>query len=93
MLLRFVFHPDYYFSEKSCCKFTSNGCVIFVTSNGYVQNAYEGRIETYKYSGAFDVRIWNVHAKDAGIYRCEIHGTPKHIYQDFQVVVAGKTFT
>lgn len=75
---------------KSCCKFTSYGCIIFVTSNGYVHNAYEGRIETYKYSGTFDVRIWNVHAKDAGTYRCEIHGTQKYIYQDFQVVIAGK---
>lgn len=91
MLLRFVFNPNYNYYEKSCCKFTSYGCSIFVTSNGYVHNAYKGRIETYKYSGAFDVRIWNMHAKDAGTYRCEIHGTQKkYIYQDFQVVVAGK---
>lgn len=90
MLLRFVFHPNYNYYMKSCCKFTSYGCIIFVTSNGYVHYAYEGRIETYKYSGTFDVRIWNVHAKDTGTYRCEIHGTQKHIYQDFQVVIAGK---
>ncbi|GAA6104732.1 uncharacterized protein LOC113656141 isoform X1 [Tachysurus ichikawai] len=85
ILLRFVFHPNYNYYEKSCCKFTSNGCIIFVTSNGYVHNTYRGRIETFEYSGSFDVRIWNMRAKDAGIYRCEIRGAQK--YQDFQVVV------
>ncbi|XP_058245606.1 uncharacterized protein LOC131352996 isoform X2 [Hemibagrus wyckioides] len=87
MLLRFVFHPNYNYYQKSCCKFTRYGCIIFVTSNGYVHNAYEGRIETYEYSGAFDVRIWNVHAQDAGMYRCEISGTQQ--YKDFQVVLTG----
>ncbi|XP_034162754.2 uncharacterized protein LOC117597857 [Pangasianodon hypophthalmus] len=88
MLLRFVFHPNYNYYEKSCCKFTIYGCIIFVTSDAYVHDAYKGRIETYKYSGTFDVRIWDVRAKDAGIYRCEIRGIQRHIYQDFQVVIA-----
>lgn len=91
MLLRFLFHPSYYNNEKTCCKFTISGCIIFVNSNGYVHNFYKGRLETFKYSEAFDVRIWNVRAKDAGTYRCEIQGTRKRIYQDFQVDIAGKT--
>ncbi|XP_017323546.1 uncharacterized protein LOC108265568 [Ictalurus punctatus] len=86
MLLRFVFLPNYNSYDKSCCKFTIYGCIIFVISNGYVHNAYKGRIETYTYSGTFDVRIWNVRSMDAGRYRCEILGTQK--YQDFQVVIA-----
>ncbi|XP_027023005.1 uncharacterized protein LOC113656141 isoform X2 [Tachysurus fulvidraco] len=89
MLLRFVFQPNYNYLEKSCCKFTSNGCIIFVTSNGYVHNAYKGRIETFVYSGTFDVRIWNLRAKDTGMYRCEIRGAQK--YQYFQVVSESKT--
>lgn len=87
-LLRYVFPLKYIYYEKSCCKFTRSGCINFVTSNGYVHNAYKGRIETYKYPEVYDVRIWNVHAEDAGTYRCTIHGTQE--YQDFQVVIAGK---
>ncbi|XP_053360441.1 uncharacterized protein LOC128530490 isoform X2 [Clarias gariepinus] len=88
MLLRFVFHPNYSFYTKYCCKFTRYGCMVFVNSKGYVHSAYEGRIETNAYPGIFDVRIWNVHSNDAGTYRCEIRTPQNSIYQDFQVVIA-----
>ncbi|KAI5095034.1 hypothetical protein C0J45_15109 [Silurus meridionalis] len=89
ILLRFVFHPNYNNYEKSCCKFSNQRCLAFVTSKGFVSNAYKGRIETYQYSGIFDVQIWNLRKMDAGIYSCFVVQTPA-IHMIFQVDITDK---
>ncbi|KAL7884967.1 hypothetical protein AOLI_G00077370 [Acnodon oligacanthus] len=89
--LRFVFDPYFNNHVKSCCKFALFRCLLIVGNNGYADAAYKERIETHEYSGALDVRIRNLQASDAGIYRCEIHRTQNYIfYKDFQVDVVDR---
>ncbi|XP_036434277.1 uncharacterized protein LOC118813181 [Colossoma macropomum] len=89
--IHFMFDPYFNYFKKSCCKFTQFRCLFIVDNNGYADAAYRGRIKTHEYSGALDVRIRNLQASDAGIYRCKIHGIQNYIiYKDFQVDIVDR---
>ncbi|KAI4902285.1 hypothetical protein NFI96_034710 [Prochilodus magdalenae] len=88
----FMFNSYFNDYKKSCCKFTSLGCILIVDNMGYAHEAYKGRIELKEYNGALAVKIGNLIAGDAGIYRCEIHGIPNYfLYKDFQIEVADRS--
>ncbi|XP_017543043.1 uncharacterized protein LOC108414656 [Pygocentrus nattereri] len=90
--IRFMFDPFFNSYEKSCCKSVLFRCLFIVGNNGYADAAYKGRIDTHEYSGALDVRIRNLQASDAGMYRCKIHGIQNYFfYKDFQVDVVDRT--
>ncbi|XP_028848603.1 uncharacterized protein LOC114797733 [Denticeps clupeoides] len=87
LLLQMRFDPYYNFHDKSCCKFSPAGCLVFIHNQGYVDYVSSGRASMAQFNGGMEVRIWDLQKEDAGVYRCAVLGSNEVVYSDFSVEI------